>query len=167
MHEKKLIIHYSRSAGIRSRFASVMGNPVVAHKNNHSHSPQRNEVIGTRRLRPICSGWAARCCAIVVGAITATDANCPLVWLSSRQVKRKKTNSPSLLMLSVFLHGENIATVARRDLKFTSPEFVNNYQTTNISNDMQQNDSICTLGLVQKQNFGFSITIQTDGTKNV
>lgn len=70
-------------------------------------------------------------------------------------------------MLSVFLHGENIATVARRDLKFTSPEFVNNYQTTNISNDMQQNDSICTLGLVQKQNFGFSITIQTDGTKSV
>lgn len=106
VHEKKLIIHYSRSAGIRSRFASVMGNPVVAHKNNHSHSPQRNEVIGTRRLCPICSGWAARCCAIVVGAITATDANCPLVWLSSRQVKRK--NSPSLLMLSVFLHGETL-----------------------------------------------------------
>lgn len=116
-----------------------MGNPVVAHKNNHSHSPQRNEVIGTRRLRPICSGWAARCCAIVAGAITAADVNCPLVWLSSRQVKRKqKKNSPSLLML--FLHGENIATVARRDLKFTSPEFVNNCQTTNISNDMQQND---------------------------
>lgn len=40
----------------------------------------------------------------------------------------------------LFLHGENIATVARRDLKFTSPEFVNNYQTTNKSNDMQQND---------------------------
>lgn len=124
--------------------------------------PQRNEVIGTRHLRPICSGWAARCCAIVPGAITAAVANCPLVWLSSRRVRWKnKLTRFANAFCYFFLRGKNIATVAQQELKFTSAQSLNNYQTTNISNDKQQNDSICMLGLVQNQNFGFSISVQT------
>lgn len=70
--------------------------------------PQRNEVIATRHLRPICSSRAARCCAIVPGTITTADANCPLVWLSSRQVRRKNKLSQFANVFCDFFKGKTL-----------------------------------------------------------
>lgn len=64
---------------------------------------------------PSALAMAARCCAIVPGSITAVDANCPLVWLSSRQVRRKnKLSRFANVFCDFFRGGKHCYCSARR-----------------------------------------------------